>query len=414
MQQMKLLASTVVVAQICDVHHNNSGWYTALHVITMIFGCATVLGNGTVLVAYYNSGPNSDTRRMIQNVYILNLAISDFSVGLVVMLPYAIYMLVGSTWLPQWLLVLWNTAGQLLLYQRLYVTVLLSFDRYIMVSNPARYRGSESIKRAWVRCIAAWLLNLTVATAAEVWFLLAMRKGNDCAEASNPWQHYQLFGLGIEWLLLLVFMLDFCLPFFLLTLFNTLVFLKLREGALRRLKSSANNFYNMTSNSEDGNAERNTNISVISDGRVKKGRGYRTETSTNSKTGENDNYVMDQDITLKRSASVHDLHQDSATDLYSFTERYMVKKAKLENKRLKSTAIRLLTFVIVLAVCWMPCFVVGIVSAFKGFPDNLQTAERVLTLFLWSNSAVDPFLYFAINRHLRRDIRKQLRCIDRT
>ncbi|PIK50652.1 M5 muscarinic receptor [Apostichopus japonicus] len=414
MEGMNLLASTVVTSDICKIIHDHSGWVLTLHVMTLVIGCVTVLDNGVVLVTYFNSERMSEIRRTIQNVYILNLAIADFGVGLLVMIPYGLYMLTESTRLPQWLLVSWNTCVQLLLYQRLYMTVLLSFDRYIMVSNPVRYRSKETTKRAVIRSLLVWLLNFCVATATEVWFLVAIRKTNHCANASNPWQHYQLFGLGIEWLLLLVFMVDFCVPFFFLVLFNALVFLKLRKRVRRRLKNSANNFQHIT-NSEvvESKTEPQTNVSVISSGQVKKGHRYQIESPANQNNEKQKTVERKNEIALNQrcASSLTDLHaQMSATDLTTFTEKYIEKKAKQENKRLRAAAIKLLLFVIVLATCWLPSFIIGLVSAFTGFPDSLQTVEKVLTLFLWSNSAVDPFLYFALNRHLRRDIRRQLRC----
>ncbi|KAJ8038974.1 Octopamine receptor [Holothuria leucospilota] len=406
-------AATVITNNLCKSFCPISAGDVTLVAITLAMGIITLCGNGFVLVAYFTSKKLSATRKTTQNVYILNLAIADFGVGLVVMLPYSIHMLICKRDLPFWVLLMWNTSAQALLYERLYLTVLCSYDRYLLVSDPVRYRCKETPKRAWIRCAVIWVLNLVLALGTEVWFMFHIVDEGICADGTgNPWKHYHLLGLGIEWMIVIVFLMDFCIPFCLLILCNCLVFVKLRKQVKKKLHENQLNFsHNELSCDTEAASERNEEqcpaVAVISDGQLSGDE----KTDEGHKTQKNKLWTSNESFgrSFHREGTLIELNKKTSGDLRKFNELVMEKRARREYGRVHKAALRLLLFVIVLAVCWLPPFIVGIISAFKEFPEELQSISRITTTILWSNSAIDPFLYSAMNRHFQTEIHRQLK-----
>ncbi|XP_030846377.1 muscarinic acetylcholine receptor M3-like [Strongylocentrotus purpuratus] len=134
-------------------HQPSIAWLITVPLVVGSITIVTVIGNALVMVAY-----NKDKRihGRVASLLILNLAISDFIIGLVVLSINLAWItwnewlggefwLLGEVFCKLWL-VIDNTASML----SVFTIILISLDRYWLLTKKMHYQSFQTRKRVLV------------------------------------------------------------------------------------------------------------------------------------------------------------------------------------------------------------------------------------------------------------------------
>lgn len=109
-------------------------------VICSLLTFSAVFGNVIAIIVFI-----VNRKRALQQLYLLNLAVSDLLVGLIVLIPYcaysASYLTMPFSHVP---CVIIHVCDVMLTAESSITMVLISYDRYLLVTAGAHYSNKES------------------------------------------------------------------------------------------------------------------------------------------------------------------------------------------------------------------------------------------------------------------------------
>ncbi|KAL9869882.1 histamine H3 receptor-like isoform 1-T1 [Geothlypis trichas] len=332
----------------------------------MVLLClVTILGNMLVILAFVMDR----NLRHRSNYFFLNLAVSDFAVGVFCMPLYIPYALTGTWHLGRHLCKLWLVMDYLVCTASVFNIVLISYDRFLSVTKAVSYRAQQGImSSSAIKMVAIWVLAFPVYCPAILfWEHVA---GHSVVPVDQCYAEF-----FYNWYFLLcASTLEFFVPLLLVTYFNVHIFHNIqrrqRRGSVQdceppRSSSLSWRFCGLprpgasspSSEAEDSvsSLTRSWRPVVVANGPS------RTETSSTA---------------LKRNFSA------------SFCSR-SGSKLQQDKKIAKSLAI----IVCVFAICWAPYSLLMIIrAACQGECIHNSLYEATFWL-LWINSSLNPFLY---------------------
>ncbi|CAN8184054.1 unnamed protein product [Coccothraustes coccothraustes] len=332
----------------------------------MVLLClVTILGNMLVILAFIMDR----NLRHRSNYFFLNLAVSDFAVGVFCMPLYIPYALTGTWHLGRSLCKLWLVMDYLVCTASVFNIVLISYDRFLSVTKAVSYRAQQGImSSSAIKMVAIWVLAfLLYCPAILFWEQVA---GHSVVAVDQCYAEF----FDNWYFLLCASTLEFFVPLFLVTYFNVHIFHNIqwrqRRGSMQdceppRSSSLSCRFCGLprpgasspSSEAEDSvsSLTRSWRPPVVANGPS------RTETSSTAP---------------KRSFSA------------SFCSR-SGSKLQRDKKIAKSLAI----IVCVFAICWAPYSLLMIIRGVcQGKCIHKSLYEATFWL-LWINSSLNPFLY---------------------
>ncbi|XP_074942265.1 histamine H3 receptor-like [Phalacrocorax aristotelis] len=341
------------------------GVLVLLAFLMVLLALVTILGNALVILAFIMDR----NLRHRSNYYFLNLAISDFAVGVFCMPLYIPYSLTGKWHLGKGACKLWLATDYVLCTASVFNIVLISYDRFLSVTKAVSYRVQQGIaSNPVVKMVAIWVFAfLLYCPAILFWEYVA-----GCSVVAADQCYAEFFH---NWYFLLcASTLEFFVPLLSVTYFNVHIFYNIQrrqwhssmqDCELPRSGTLSWRFCLLPrpgASSTPSEAEDSVSIST----RPKKGS-LVTESSSpstgNSVTPENDFSVSFCAMTRSK------LQQDK--------------------KRAKSLAIIVCAF----AICWAPYTLLMIIRGVcKGTCVHSSLYEITFWL-LWLNSSLNPFLY---------------------
>uniref|UniRef100_A0A8C1SRP7 Histamine H3 receptor n=1 Tax=Cyprinus carpio TaxID=7962 RepID=A0A8C1SRP7_CYPCA len=326
-----------------------------LSVMMVILIAVIVCGNALVIVAF-----KMDKRlRRQSNYFLLNLAISDFLVGVFCIPVYMPYILTGKWMLGKGLCKLWLVVDYLLCTASVFNIVLISYDRYLSVTNAVSYRAKQGMTHfAMVKIAVVWILAFLLYGPAILFWAQLTGKSHvpdeECfAEFYYTW-HFLLSASAVE----------FFSPFLSVAFFNISIYLNIRQRRLSSKKESS------SPKCEDA-----ANL-------------YREKTRMSVRI------CWNSMLKKKRAAD-----GEKCSESGSLSMRCVQRSRLRQDKKIaKSLAI----IVCVFAVCWAPYTLLMIVrAACRGDCVSHHWYEVTFWL-LWLNSAINPFLYPLCHSSFRR------------
>ncbi|XP_077983499.1 histamine H3 receptor-like [Glandiceps talaboti] len=114
----------------------------------------TTLGNLLVILAFIADKP----LRTVSNCYLLNLAIADLLIGCFCIPVYIPYILTGTWTAGRGLCVLWLTVDYVVGTASTLNIMLISWDRYMLVTRGLAHQGSQTTKKGVIRMMMVWVL----------------------------------------------------------------------------------------------------------------------------------------------------------------------------------------------------------------------------------------------------------------
>ncbi|XP_055994336.1 histamine H4 receptor isoform X1 [Sorex fumeus] len=345
-----------------------------------------MLGNAVVIIAFVVD----KNLRHRSNYFFLNLAISDFLVGMISIPLYIPHIMFnwnfGSKICTFWLII-----DYLLCTTSVYNIVLISYDRYQSVSNAVSYRAQHTkILRTVVMMMGIWVLAFLVHGPVIL--------------VSESWKNGKTYcepGFLSEWYILVITsFLEFLVPVFSVAYFNMYIYLSiLKRGHLSARQSHTR--FSSVSSSNCGHSCRF--IRAASSGPKEavpsfclEKQGRKSSFFFSLRTQMNNSAVTSKMGSLCHSCSVV-LHQREHLEL--------LRARKLA----RSLAILLGVFV----VCWAPYSLFTFIRSIYHSDQHSKTVEYEVTFWLqWFNSLINPFLYPLCHKHFQKTFLKIL-CIKK-
>ncbi|CAG9857735.1 unnamed protein product [Phyllotreta striolata] len=340
--------------------------------LLLLFSMCTVFGNMLVILAVirerYLHTPT--------NYFITSLAVADCLVGLVVMPFSALYEVLGHTWFfgADWCDV-WRSLDVLFSTASILNLCVISLDRYWAITDPIAYPMRMTKLRSIFLIAAVWVCSSAISFPAIGWWR-AVRNAPIPAFTCPFTEHlgYLIFSSTIS----------FYLPLFVM-LFTYFRIYRAAAAQTRSLRLGTKQILL-------GSGELELTLRIHRGGTCKapgpaESRLYSTQ--------EDEPLTALQDNGLTRLASTR---LNSAHSKNFSLSRKLAKFAK-EKKAAKTLGIVMGVFV----VCWLPFFVVNLLS---GFCLQCISHERVVlavvTWLGWINSSMNPVIYACWSRDFRR------------
>ncbi|PRD26735.1 UNVERIFIED_CONTAM: mAChR-A [Trichonephila clavipes] len=125
-------------------------------VVAGFLSIITVIGNIMVMISF----KMDKQLQTISNYFLLSLAVADFSIGLISMPLFTMYILIGVWPLGDFVCDSWLAFDYLNSNASVLNLLIISFDRYFSVTRPLTYRALRTTRRAAFMIASAWVISL--------------------------------------------------------------------------------------------------------------------------------------------------------------------------------------------------------------------------------------------------------------
>ncbi|XP_055847292.1 dopamine receptor 2 isoform X2 [Episyrphus balteatus] len=368
-----------------------------------LFSFATVFGNSLVILAVIRER----YLHTATNYFITSLAVADCLVGLVVMPFSALYEVLENTWFfgTDWCDI-WRSLDVLFSTASILNLCVISLDRYWAITDPFSYPMRMTVKRAAGLICAVWVCSGAISFPAIVWWRAA-RDGEMPAFKCIFTEHlgYLIFSSTISFYLpLLVMVFTYC------RIYRAAVIQtrSLKIGTKQVLMASGE--LQLTLRIHRGGTTRETTASthhpVVHHGSTGGGgvgvgglgashNHHHHNHSASATTTSTPEEPEDEPLSaLHNNGLARHRHMGKNFSL----SRKLAKFAK-EKKAAKTLGIVMGVFI----VCWLPFFVVNLLSGFcVDCIENEEIVSAVVTWLGWINSCMNPVIYACWSRDFRR------------
>lgn len=127
----------------------------AISIVVGILAIFTMAGNLLVIIAF----KIDKQLQTISNCFLLSLAVADFTIGLVSMPLYTLYLLMGYWPLGTLLCDLWLSLDYTMSNASVANLLIICFDRYLSVTRPLTYRANRTPRKVGIMIGCAWLVS---------------------------------------------------------------------------------------------------------------------------------------------------------------------------------------------------------------------------------------------------------------
>ncbi|XP_030844459.1 D(2) dopamine receptor A-like [Strongylocentrotus purpuratus] len=307
--------------------------------------CAIVIfvENTFVLLAYKR---DKRIRRNTTNAYILNLAVSDLLVSVVMAIYVPVYLtgtwkFGGASCVVLWVLDYTATDMSVM------TIIVISVDRYLMVHNSLRHRSRQSHKKVAIICSILWITCLAAhSTLAFTYSSMTgfMHDENRIAGCELGYGHSPV-------VLVLMFLVEFLVPAICVFALNLTVYF--------RLKRRSNMLQTRQSRSH-----------------------LSTAVPLNDRASQTTSWENDG-MRIHGSASGSQ-HQKAARFL----------------------ALLLIVFIF----CWLPFYINECYAFLYCSGVHNEALTDLVSYIMWINSAINPFLYAFTNVFFKENFKQFLKC----
>ncbi|XP_012870325.1 PREDICTED: histamine H4 receptor [Dipodomys ordii] len=357
----------------------------SLAFVMSIVALAIMLGNAVVILAFVMD----KNLRHRSNYFFLNLAISDFFVGMISIPLFIPHTLFNWNFGIQ-ICTFWLIIDHLLCTASVYNIVLISYDRYQSVSNAVSYRSQHTgILKIVAQMAAVWVLaflvNGPMILVSESWN--KENRTNEC----EP-------GFISKWYVIIITsFLEFLVPIILVAYFNVQIYWSLwKRGTLNRCLSHPG--FISASSSDSGHSSR---------------RGLGSRTSLPDRKEEAASFHSERprkNINLLVSLRTHTHSSFIASKTGSLSRFDSIALQQRDNfellrarKLAKSLAILLSAF----AVCWAPYSLSTIILSIYPQRERGKAVWYKFVFWLqWFNSFVNPILYPLCHKRFQKSFLK--------
>ncbi|XP_015111235.1 dopamine receptor 2 isoform X3 [Diachasma alloeum] len=350
-----------------------------LAVVLLLFSVATVFGNSLVILAVVRER----YLHTATNYFVTSLAFADCLVGLVVMPFSAIYEVLENRWLftMDWCDV-WRSLDVLFSTASILNLCVISLDRYWAITDPFTYPTRMSRKRAAILIAIVWVCSSAISFPAIAWWRAVRTEEvpkDKCPFTENL--GYLIFSSTISFYLPLFVMVFTYYRIYRAAVIQTR---SLKLGTKQVMMASGE--LELTLRIHRGGAT-NTDARHL----------FRTASSTPEDLQDMEEPLTLHNNGLMRMPSTRINNKQHLGKNFSLS-RKLAKFAK-EKKAAKTLGIVMGVFI----VCWLPFFVVNLLSGFcTRCIWNEEIISAAVTWLGWINSGMNPVIYACWSRDFRR------------
>ena len=348
------IASTLAPVPVSEDDGGRPFWLELIINTTVWIIClVTIVGNSLVILVFIL---DERVRSKVSNLYIFNLALADFFVGINSLVFNNLYRIswvwhFGEHVCKIWLILDWTTATV-----AIWAIVLISYDRYVLVTKGLEYDKIQTRRKFNILSALLWTICLLRYAVPNI--------------AYDFWLGYPSYDYSVEcgvifeyllWVEILTMCVNIATPVLLIGYFNVVIFLNI----MRRSRGLPRNW--------GSNSVAPAPASTVStiDG--------ATDSSTT--TGNDGGEMNSRGNVLPRVVK-----KEGTSDL----------------RKLRRSAITLSLIVGVSAACWIP-FHVSVFVQLAHVPIGFTLVSSTYYIW-WFNSTCNPFIYVATNPGIRRGI----------
>ncbi len=405
----------------------------------------TALGNALVIWVFVQ---DRRVRNKVSNLYILNLAVADFFVGCVSLPINYFYRLTDYVWpFGEFGCKFWLTVDFTVCFESVYAVVLISYDRYLLVTKGLEYDKYQTRRTFAMFASVTWSISFLRYFWMFVGYDLFNKKSIDYSvTCDNPVFSYLPY-IVCDWLV--TFFIPVCLTLY----FNV----KLYADIKRRSRGLPRNWASVTPGTARVAPAEDTQSSSHTPSQEQPHTSSHTSSSHNSQVSQTSQLQLLRNHQQQKNNEQHqekvtefnnNHHQEQCQDTVNSPKHVVfsprdksnhnqqegktnqqqknnisqqqqpssntapIKRPRREGtadiRKHRRTAITLGVIVAGSAACWAPYFI----YVFCNFAFKVQVSYQFLTIayyIWWGNSTLNPFLYVATNPGIRNGIAKILR-----
>lgn len=426
-------------------------WEAILIIISL--GCViilTIVGNILVILSVFTYKP----LRIVQNFFIVSLAVADLTVAILV-LPFNVANMILGRWVfGIHMCKMWLTSDVLCCTSSILNLCAIALDRYWAITDPINYAQKRTVERVLLLIAGVWVLSLVISSPPLIgwndWPETFDSELHPCALNSNP--GYRIYSaLG-----------SFFIPLIIMTIVYIEIFIATRRRLRERAQATRINATNLKGGLPSGkepittqqdqesiSSETNHNehpaqvdsskashIHQVSEKVRRKDKKPKAKDSLkmdNRRAGE---HLL---VPIVPEDSVTDVGPDNSSDtdkqiaqtpslietqypepkptlpartvptkkpstVYQFIEEKQKISLSKERRAARTLGIIMGVFI----ACWVPFFLLYIITPFCPTCCPSEQLIDFLTWLGYINSALNPIIYTIFNLDYRRAFKKLL------
>ncbi|CAG9856733.1 unnamed protein product [Phyllotreta striolata] len=410
-------------------------WEATITIIILsLFILLTIIGNILVILSVFTYKP----LRIVQNFFIVSLAVADLTVAVLVLPLNVAYSVLGSWIFGIYICKMWLTSDILCCTASILNLCAIALDRFWAITDPINYAQKRTVKRVLMMIAIVWILSLIISVPPLIGW--------------NDWPSPENFTL--QQVCVLTKRQGFVIysssgSFFIPLLIMTIVYIEIFIATKRRLRERAK-------------------AAKINISKANRNEDNKDRESVSSETNHNEHFAEQSKSTnklLKKKAKKADkaslkpalVHEDSLTDVgenssYSrknshqvaehkphnsssttittvtisnskpvpkvvlgdnnkkpgYVYQFIEEKQKISLSKERRAARTLGIIMGVFVVCWVPFFLMYVIIPFCPVCCPSRRFVNFITWLGYINSFLNPIIYTIFNMDFRRAFRKLL------
>ncbi|KAF7267898.1 octopamine-Tyramine receptor [Rhynchophorus ferrugineus] len=416
-------------------------WEAVITVFTLGFIILlTVIGNVFVILSVFTYKP----LRIVQNFFIVSLAVADLTVALLVLPINVVYSVLGQWVFGIHLCKMWLTSDVMCCTASILNLCAIALDRFWAITDPINYAQKRTLKRVLIMIAAVWLLSLLISSPPLIGWndwpdTEVFLEKKECKLSSR--QGYVIYSsLG-----------SFYIPLAIMTIVYFKIFFATRRRLRERAKASKINAISKNQIRKNEEVDRdsvssetnhNDHRNNCKNNEKKKRKNRETiedrvqlkpilthedsvtdiENSSNShKNGESSKEAPlttkptspCTTMTLMRTDSKNRTSKvvviETATKKPSGIYQFIEEKQRISLSKERRAARTLGIIMGVFVVCWLPFFLMYVIVPFCPSCCPSRRLTNFITWLGYVNSVLNPIIYTIFNMDFRRAFRKLLK-----
>ncbi|XP_012227598.1 tyramine receptor 1 [Linepithema humile] len=384
----------------CSVPEEETGsnlptWEAVAATLTLSFlVLATVFGNALVILSVFTYRP----LRIVQNFFIVSLAVADLAVAILVMPFNVAYLLLGKWIFGIHLCKLWLTCDVLCCTASILNLCAIALDRYWAITDPINYAQKRTLKRVLGTIAGVWILSGAISSPP-------LAGWNDWPEELHPGTPCQL--TRRQGYVIYSSLGSFFIPLLLMSLVYLEIFLATRRRLRERARQSRLGPVQSTRQRETDDAEESvsseTNHNERSTPRLQAKPSLIDDEPTEVTIGGGGS--GGNTSTSNRRGGGAGIAPGTSTTVYQFIEERQRISLSKERRAARTLGVIMGVFV----VCWLPFFLMYVIVPFCPACCPSDRMVYFITWLGYVNSALNPLIYTIFNLDYRRAFRRLLR-----
>lgn len=404
----------------------------------------TIIGNILVILSVFTYKP----LRIVQNFFIVSLAVADLTVAVLVLPFNVVNMIIGRWEFGIHLCKMWLTSDVLCCTSSILNLCVIAMDRYWAITDPINYAQKRTVERVLLLIAGVWILSLVISSPPLIgwndWPKKFDSRKHPCVLNSNAgYRVYSALG-------------SFFIPLVIMSIVYIEIYIATRRRLRERARASRINPSNLRSGTTSGaretvsmmqdqeslSSETNTNNFDSSQHPVDIKFNARNTEKTRKREKSNNKSSLKCDGFTKENIMHTIVREDSTTDFQDLSSestkhitettattdsqsmvrgdatgkplrknsvyQFIEEKQKISLSKERRAARTLGIIMGVFILCWVPFFLMYIITPFCPTCCPSNELMDFLTWLGYINSALNPIIYTIFNLDYRRAFKKLL------